>query len=209
MRQLYEKYIKRLLDIFFSFILLIILSPLLLLTSIFITVNLGTPIFFKQQRPGKNEKLFTIYKFRTMNDKRDEKGELLPDVDRLTIFGKTLRKTSIDELPELLNILKGNMSFVGPRPLAAIYLSFYTEEEKLRHSIRPGLTGLAQINGRNELTWQEKFEYDIKYVNTISFRLDVEIVISTVKKVLYRDGIGQGEDAPVSLHIERQFNEED
>ena len=149
----------------------------------------GSPVIFKQKRPGKNEKEFTLYKFRTMNDKRDDKGELLPDDERLTKFGLFLRSTSLDELPELINIIKGDMSFVGPRPLLTEYLDLYNERQKHRHDVRPGLTGLAQVNGRNLLEWEKRFGYDIEYVNNVSFKEDVKIVFKTISLVLNRKGI--------------------
>ena len=160
---MYAKYIKRTLDFALSLVALIVLSPVLLIVAILVRVKLGSPVIFKQQRPGKNEKIFTLYKFRTMTDKKDESGNLLPDSERLTKFGKLLRSTSLDELPELVNILKGDMAIVGPRPLLVEYLPYYTEEEKHRHDVRPGLTGLAQVNGRNSISWEEKFNDDLKY----------------------------------------------
>ena len=162
---MYQKYIKRILDFILSLCALIVLSPVLLIVAILVRVKLGSPIIFKQKRPGKDEKIFTLYKFRTMTDEKDENGNLLPDSERLTKFGKFLRSTSLDELPELINILKGDMAIVGPRPLLVEYLEFYTEEEKHRHDVRPGLTGLAQVNGRNNLKWDDRLAYDVKYVN--------------------------------------------
>lgn len=188
---IYEKYIKRILDFTLSLIALICLSPILLIVAILVRVKLGSPIIFKQQRPGKDEKIFTLYKFRTMTDEKDEKGNLLPDSQRLTKFGKFLRSTSLDELPELFNILKGDMSIVGPRPLLVEYLPLYNEEQKHRHDVRPGLTGLAQISGRNAITWEEKFEKDIEYVHNISFIWDLKIIINTAVKVFKREGISQ------------------
>lgn len=188
---IYEKYIKRILDFILSLIALICLSPILLIVAILVRVKLGSPIIFKQQRPGKDEKIFTLYKFRTMTDKKDEDGNLLPDSERLTKFGKFLRSTSLDELPELINILKGNMAIVGPRPLLVEYLELYNEEQKHRHDVRPGLTGLAQTSGRNSLSWEEKFEKDIEYVHNISFIGDIKIIIKTGIKVFKREGISQ------------------
>ena len=185
----YEKYIKRALDIFLSGMALLILWPVLLVTAILVRTKLGSPVIFCQERPGKNEKIFKLYKFRSMTDARDENGDLLPDEIRLTKFGKLLRSTSLDELPELWNILRGDMSIVGPRPLLVSYLPYYTEEEKHRHDVRPGLTGLAQVNGRNNLTWEEKFRLDVEYVDHISFALDVKTIWRTVKNVLRREGI--------------------
>lgn len=186
---MYKKYIKRILDIALSFILLVILSPLLLVLTLLVKIYLGSPTLFSQDRPGKNEKIFTLYKFRTMNEKRDNNGNLLPDDVRLTKFGKFLRSSSLDELPELYNILKGDMSFIGPRPLLVEYLDYYNEREKIRHSVRPGLTGLAQVNGRNLLTWEEKFEFDVKYCENISFIQDIKIILLTIVKVFKREGI--------------------
>ena len=186
---MYAKYIKRILDLILSLMALIVLMPLMIIIGILVRINLGSPIIFKQKRPGKNEKVFTLYKFRTMTDEKDEKGKLLPDSQRLTKFGKFLRSTSLDELPELINILKGDMSIVGPRPLLVEYLKLYNEEQKHRHDVRPGLTGLAQTSGRNAITWEEKFEKDIEYVHNISFIGDVKIIIKTAIKVFKREGI--------------------
>lgn len=188
---MYRKYIKRILDFTLSLIALIVLSPILLITTILVKIKLGSPIIFKQQRPGKNEKIFTLYKFRTMTDKKDEEGNLLPDEQRLTKFGKILRSTSIDELPELINILKGNMAIVGPRPLLVEYLELYNEEQKHRHDVRPGLTGLAQVSGRNAISWEEKFEEDIQYIENISLIEDIKIILKTISKVFKREGISQ------------------
>lgn len=185
----YEKYIKRLLDIVLSGCALIVLSPLLLVTAILVRVKLGSPVIFCQERPGKDEKIFRLHKFRSMSDARDETGALLPDKERLTGFGKKLRSLSIDELPELWDIFRGKMSIVGPRPLLVEYLPYYTENERHRHDVRPGLTGLAQINGRNTLTWEQKFAYDLEYVQHISFCEDIKILFSTVGKVLNRSGV--------------------
>lgn len=160
---MYAKYIKRTLDLILSLMALIVLMPLMIIIGILVRINLGSPIIFKQKRPGKNEKIFTLYKFRTMTDKRDIDGNLLPDEYRLTKFGKFLRSTSLDELPELINIIKGDMAIVGPRPLLVEYLPYYTEEEKHRHDVRPGLTGLAQVNGRNAISWEERFSFDLQY----------------------------------------------
>lgn len=191
----YEKYIKRPLDFLLSLIAIIILSPLLLIVAILVRVKLGSPVIFKQQRPGLNEKLFNLYKFRTMTDKRDENGKLLPDRERLTKFGRWLRSTSLDELPELWNIIKGDMSIVGPRPLLVEYLPLYSLEQKRRHLVRPGLTGLAQVNGRNAISWEEKFELDVKYVDSLNLATDVQIVVQTVKSVLRREGISSADNA--------------
>lgn len=186
---MYQSFIKRGLDIVLSFIALLLLSPILVIASILIRLKLGSPVLFRQQRPGKNGEIFCIYKFRTMTDAKDENGNLLPDEIRLTKFGQFLRSTSIDELPELLNILKGDMSIVGPRPLLVQYLDRYTEEQKRRHDVRPGLTGLAQINGRNGITWEEKFNYDLAYVRNVTFLGDCKIILKTVTKVFKREGI--------------------
>lgn len=186
---MYKNFIKRILDIILSFLALVILSPLLILTAFLIRIKLGEPVFFKQLRPGKNEKIFGILKFRTMTDAKDENGNLLPDEIRLTRFGQFLRSTSIDELPELLNILNGDMSIVGPRPLLVQYLERYNEEQKHRHDVKPGLTGLAQVNGRNGITWEEKFHYDLEYVKNITFYGDCKIIFQTVMKVFGREGI--------------------
>ena len=185
----YEKFVKRFLDIFLSGMALIILSPILFVTAILVRVKLGSPVIFCQERPGKDEKIFKLHKFRSMSDARDENGELLPDEVRLGKFGRTLRATSLDELPELWDIFRGKMSIVGPRPLLVEYLPYYTENERHRHDVRPGLTGLAQINGRNTLTWEQKFAYDLEYVQHISFITDLRILLGTVGKVLNRSGV--------------------
>lgn len=189
---MYKKYIKRLLDIILSGVALIILSPVLLIVAILVRTKLGKPVIFHQERPGKDEKIFTLCKFRTMTDGKDENGNLLPDEVRLTKFGKLLRSTSLDELPELWNILKGDMSIVGPRPLLVRYLPYYTEEERKRHSVRPGLTGYAQINGRNALNWEDRFAYDLEYVEKCSLGLDIKILFETVGKVFKRSGTLSG-----------------
>lgn len=186
---LYIRFIKRPADILLSLLLLICLSPLLLILALLVRLKLGSPVIFRQERPGKDGKIFGLYKFRSMTDDRDEKGELLPDEVRLTAFGKSLRAASLDELPEFLNILKGDMSFVGPRPLLVRYLDRYSEEQKHRHDVTPGLTGLAQVNGRNAISWERKFEYDVEYVRNLSLKLDMKILFMTVMKVLKRDGI--------------------
>ena len=198
-RNLYRNYIKRLLDIILSFIALIVLSPLMLATALLIRIKLGSPVIFCQKRPGKDEQIFKMYKFRSMIDRRDEQGELLPDEQRLTSFGKKLRATSLDELPELFNILKGDMSIVGPRPLLVEYLPLYNEEQRHRHDVKPGLTGLAQVNGRNTITWEEKFRLDVEYVENISFLTDLKILAATVIKVLTREGINENGNATMEL----------
>ena len=186
---MYRKYIKRLLDFTLSLVAFIILMPVMAVIYILVRIKLGKPAIFKQERPGKDEKIFTLYKFRTMTDEKDEEGNLLPDSKRLTKFGKFLRSTSLDELPELINIIKGEMSIVGPRPLLVEYLDLYDENQIHRHDVRPGLTGLAQINGRNSITWEEKFNDDLKYIEKITFLGDVKIVLKTVKKVFNHEGI--------------------
>lgn len=186
---MYQKYIKRGLDLILALTASILLSPVMLIIAVLVRVNLGSPVLFKQQRPGKNEKIFFMYKFRTMTDKRDDNGNLLSDEVRLTRFGKILRNTSLDELPELFNIVKGDMSVVGPRPLLVKYLPLYNERQKHRHDVRPGFTGLAQVNGRNSITWEEKFEWDVKYVENVTFLVDCKIFFKTIKVVLKRDGI--------------------
>lgn len=185
----YQKYGKRFLDIIISLSAIIILSPILLVLFMLVRVKLGSPAIFIQERPGKDEKIFKMYKFRSMTNERDEYGNLLPDDKRLTNFGKKLRATSLDELPELFNILKGDMSIVGPRPLLVEYLSLYNEEQKQRHNVRPGLTGYAQVNGRNLIDWDEKFKKDIYYVKNISFMNDFKIILETVRVVMIKDGI--------------------
>lgn len=181
---MYKNCIKRLLDILLSLTGIILLSWLYLILFILVRVKLGSPVLFRQQRPGKNEKIFTLYKFRTMTDARDENGNLLPDSIRLTGFGKLLRATSLDELPELFNILKGDMSLIGPRPLLVSYLPYYSEREKLRHTVRPGLTGLAQVSGRNFIDWDHRLQKDVEYVEHLSFGMDIKVLWLTVKTVL-------------------------
>lgn len=190
----YEKYIKRLLDIILSGLALVVLSPVILVTAILVRIKLGKPVIFCQERPGKDEKIFKMHKFRSMTDARDENGNLLPDGERLTRFGKKLRAMSLDELPELWDIFRGKMSIVGPRPLLVEYLPYYTDDEHHRHDVRPGLTGLAQVNGRNNLTWEQKFAYDLEYVQHIGFGNDLNIVLITVKKVFLRADVISGEE---------------
>lgn len=194
---MYRKYIKRLLDIVISVTALAVLSPVLLVVALLVRVRLGAPVIFHQDRPGYHEKIFHLCKFRSMTDARDENGELLPDAARLTKFGRILRATSLDELPELWNILKGDMSLIGPRPLLVRYLPYYTEEERRRHDVRPGLTGLAQVNGRNALSWEERFAYDIRYVDHCSFGMDVGILFTTFSRVLHRSGVLSGQEQVV------------
>lgn len=181
---MYRVFFKRLFDMIISGVALIILSPVLILLAILIRIKLGSPVFFTQERPGRNERIFKLYKFRSMTNQRDEKGELLPDARRLTDFGRFLRKSSLDELPELWNILKGDMSLIGPRPLLVSYLPYYTEREQLRHSVRPGLTGLAQASGRNFIAWDDRLEKDVEYVENLSFAMDVKVIWMTVRLVL-------------------------
>ena len=185
----YEKFVKRFLDFFLSGMALIILSPILLVTAILVCVKLGSPVIFCQERPGKDEKIFKLHKFRSMSDTRDENGELLPDEVRLGKFGRALRATSLDELPELWDIFRGKMSIVGPRPLLVKYLPLYNDEQHRRHDVRPGLTGWAQVHGRNLASWEEKFAYDVDYVDHISFALDAKIIFMTVRCVLAHEGI--------------------
>lgn len=186
---MYRRFLKRLFDIIISLIALIVLLPVLFIVSLLVRIKLGSPVIFRQKRPGKKEKIFTLYKFRSMTDEKDPKGNLMPDEIRLTGFGKLLRSSSLDELPELFNILKGDMSIVGPRPLLIEYLPMYNERQKRRHDVRPGLTGLAQVNGRNLISWEEKFDYDVKYTEHITFINDLKIVIKTFGMLVLRHGI--------------------
>ena len=197
----YEKYIKRPLDAFLATGALIVFSPALLVTAILVRVKLGSPVMFTQDRPGKDEKIFRLYKFRTMTDERDENGELLSDEVRLTKFGRLLRSTSLDELPELINIIKGDMAVVGPRPLLIKYLERYTPTQRRRQEVRPGFTGLAQVHGRNGISWEEKFNWDVKYVDRITFRGDWKIIFETVKTVLKREGISAEGEATMSEYV--------
>lgn len=219
----YEMFFKRPLGFLGALFGIIILSPLLLFTAAIIKLTMGSPVIFKQQRPGLHGKIFTMYKFRSMKDATDRNGRKLTDAERLKIikekgeefvssdeermtwFGNFIRKFSIDELPELFNVLKGDMAFIGPRPLAVIYLPYYTEEEMHRHDVRPGLTGLAQVNGRNSISWEEKFKYDLKYVNKITFAGDVKLFFDTIKTVIDHSDIGQGAEKPTSLSVERAY----
>ena len=186
---IYEKFIKRPQDFLCALMAIIVLSPVMLITAILVRTKLGSPVIFKQERPGLDGKVFTLYKFRTMTDEKDADGNLLPSTERLTRFGKKLRSTSLDELPELFNILKGDMAVVGPRPLLVRYLTLYNEHQARRHEVRPGFTGLAQVNGRNAISWEEKFDWDVKYVDHITFLEDWKIVFKTVTTVLKREGI--------------------
>lgn len=186
---MYKKYVKRWMDFLLSLLAITVLSPIIAVVAVLVRVKLGSPVLFKQPRPGKDEKIFNMYKFRTMTDERDENGELLPDEVRLTKFGKFLRSTSLDELPELFNTLKGDMSIIGPRPLLVEYLPRYNAEQKRRHEVRPGLSGLAQANGRNAISWEQKFKYDVEYVDHVTFLGDWKIIFQTIWNVLKRDGI--------------------
>lgn len=191
----YERYIKRPQDFLCALLALFFLSPVLLVTALLVRIKLGSPVIFKQKRPGKDEKIFTLYKFRTMTDKKDKDGNLLPDEVRLTSFGKKLRATSLDELPELFNILKGDMAVVGPRPLLVRYLSRYTKEQHHRHDVRPGLTGYAQAHGRNAISWEEKFKMDIWYTHHVTFKTDIEILFATIRTVFAKEGINSQSSA--------------
>ena len=212
---MYKKCIKRLLDILLSLTGIVVLSPLYVILWILIRCKLGKPAIFTQDRPGKNEKVFRLYKFRSMTDERDADGNLLPDEKRLTHFGKILRSTSLDELPELFNILKGDMSLIGPRPLLVRYLPYYTDEERHRHDVRPGLTGYAQVMGRNALGWEDRFRYDLEYVNHLTFGMDIKIIWMTVGKVLKRSDTLSGNEQTVEdldvyrSHEKKEQNESD
>ena len=196
---LYRLYFKRPMDFILSLLAIIILSPVFIITGILVRTKLGSPILFKQNRPGLDEKIFTMYKFRTMTDQKDENGELLPDHIRLTKFGKMLRATSLDELPELFNILKGDMSIIGPRPLLVQYLQLYNDHQQRRHEVRPGLSGYAQVNGRNSISWEDKFDLDVQYVDNVAFINDVKIIMLTLKKVFVKDGISSGSSVTMEV----------
>lgn len=191
---MYRRYIKRMLDVLISGIALVVLSPVILLLFLLVRIKLGSPVIFRQERPGYETRIFTLRKFRTMTDARDEEGGLLPDADRLTGFGRLLRKTSLDELPELWNIFRGDMSLIGPRPLLVSYLPYYTKREQLRHTVRPGLTGLAQVSGRNFLEWDKRLEKDVEYVEQLSFGLDVKIFFATIKQVFAHEDVAEDTD---------------
>lgn len=202
---MYKKFFKRFFDIILSLIAIIILSPIYLIISVLVLIFMGWPILFKQPRPGKNGKIFNMYKFRTMTNKKDKDGNLLPDDQRLPKFGKFLRKTSLDELPEMFCILIGSMSFIGPRPLLVEYLPYYTKEEHHRHDVRPGLTGLAQANGRNLVNWDDRFKLDLEYVNNVSLKMDLSVIIKTISIVLKREGITDGKTETMTfLNEERK-----
>ena len=202
----YEGFLKRPMDFTLSMLTIIVLSPVLLIVSLLVRVKLGSPVLFKQPRPGLNEKIFTIYKFRTMTNRKDKHGNLLPDDQRLTGFGKFLRASSLDELPGLFNILKGNMSIVGPRPLLVQYLPLYNELQKQRHNVRPGLTGLAQVSGRNAIGWEEKFEFDVKYTQKVSLIRDISIILKTIYKVVKRDGINSNTSTTMEYFHGSNYN---
>lgn len=205
---LYERFMKRFLDAFLATGALIVLSPILLITAVLVRIKLGSPVLFKQDRPGKDEKIFKVCKFRSMTNQRDENGKLLPDDVRLTKFGRILRSTSLDELPELLNIIRGDMAVIGPRPLLVEYLPYYTEEEHHRHDVRPGLTGWAQVNGRNAIgSWEERFKYDLEYVDHITFNMDLKVLFMTISKVIKRSDIQVGSEIKVGrLDVARNEN---
>ena len=210
---IYARYIKRILDVLLSGCALVVLSPVLLIVAVLVRTKLGSPVIFCQERPGKDEKIFKMYKFRSMTDARDENGELLPDEVRLTKFGRTLRSTSLDELPELWNIFKGDMSIVGPRPQLVRDMVFMTPEQRLRHTVMPGLTGLAQVSGRNAISWEDKLAADVRYIRQITFLGDVKIVLLTVRKVFFRedisaDGMDTAEDLGDYLLRTAQVSEE-
>lgn len=196
---MYRHFFKRIIDFLGALFGLFLLSPVFLLVAMALFFINKRKLFFSQSRPGKNEKIFRIVKFKTMNDKKDERGNLLPDSERLTKIGAFVRKTSLDEIPQLLNVLKGDMSLIGPRPLLIQYLPLYNEAQKRRHEIKPGITGWAQVNGRNTIGWQQKFEYDVWYVDNVSFLLDVKIIFLTLKKVFIREGISQDGQATMEV----------
>ncbi|MBP1924269.1 lipopolysaccharide/colanic/teichoic acid biosynthesis glycosyltransferase [Sedimentibacter acidaminivorans] len=200
-KDIYRRFLKRPMDFILSLMAIIVLSPVLIIVCVLVRVRLGSPVLFKQKRPGLNEKIFTMYKFRTMTDEKDENGELLPDSVRLTKFGRMLRSTSLDELPELFNILKGDMSIVGPRPLLIQYLELYNDQQKRRHEVRPGLSGYAQVNGRNAISWEDKFNLDVEYVDNMSFVGDWKIFFLTIKKVFVKEGISS--DTSVTMEAFR------
>lgn len=204
----YEKYIKRMLDFILALIAIVVLSPVILITALLVRTKLGSPVIFCQKRPGKDEKIFSMYKFRSMTDEKDENGNLLPDEVRLTGFGKKLRATSLDELPELFNILKGDMSIVGPRPLMARYLEYYNDEERLRHKVRPGLTGYAQVHGRNNVSWDERMKQDVYYTKNISIQMDIKVIIDTIWLVLKREGTDNNNMENFDDFRKRQWEDE-
>lgn len=194
---MYRNFFKPLVDFMIALFLIVLLLPIYLVVALLVYLKMGRPIFFRQARPGKDEKIFYIYKFRTMSDERDSDGNLLPDEERLHSLGKFIRSTSLDELPQLFNVLKGEMSFIGPRPLLVEYLKVYSEEQKKRHRVKPGISGWAQVNGRNAISWEQKFQYDVEYVENISFLFDCKIIFLTLKKVFVREGISANNHATV------------
>ena len=196
---MYKHFFKRVFDFFVALFALLLASPIILLAILFLGIANRGNIFFTQQRPGKNERIFKIWKFKTMNDQKDAEGNLLPDEVRLTAAGKFVRKTSLDELPQLFNVLKGDMSLIGPRPLLVSYLPLYSPQQKRRHEVRPGITGWAQVNGRNAISWDKKFKYDVWYVDNLSFLLDLRIILLTIKKVLKSDGISSDTSATMEV----------
>lgn len=203
----YERFVKRGLDAFLATGAIIVFSPILLITAILVRVKLGSPILFTQDRPGRDRKIFKLYKFRSMTDARDENGELLPDDQRLPAFGQKLRSTSLDELPELINMIKGDMAVVGPRPLLVKYLPRYNAHQARRHEVRPGFTGLAQVHGRNSISWEEKFDWDVKYVDHITFKGDAKIIFDTVRTVLKKEGITGGGEVTMAEFMGSQEEE--
>lgn len=203
---MYRLFFKRIIDIFLSLIFILLFWWLYIVIIILVKRKLGSPVLFKQERPGLNEKIFTMYKFRTMTDEKDKEGNLLSDKDRLTKFGKFLRSTSLDEIPEFFNILKGDMSLIGPRPLLVKYLDRYSKEQSRRHEVRPGISGWAQVNGRNAISWEDKFKYDIEYADSLSFLLDLKIIILTIKKIFMREGISQDGSATMEEFKGEQKN---
>lgn len=203
---MYKKYFKRLFDIVSSVIFLLCFWWLYIIVAILVKKKLGSPVIFKQRRPGLNGKIFTMYKFRSMTDARDKSGKLLSDAERLPKFGKILRATSLDEIPEIVNVLKGDMSLVGPRPLLVEYLSRYSKEQARRHEVRPGITGWAQVNGRNAISWEEKFKYDVEYVDSCSFLLDIRIIFLTMKKVFFKEGISQHGNVTMEIFYGKKKN---
>lgn len=203
---MYKLFFKRIIDIFLSVIFILLFWWLYIIIVILVRRKLGSPVIFRQKRPGLNEKIFTMYKFRTMTDEKDKEGNLLSDKDRLTKFGKFLRSTSLDEIPEFFNILKGDMSLIGPRPLLVKYLDRYSKEQSRRHEVRPGISGWAQVNGRNAISWEDKFKYDIEYADSLSFLLDLKIIILTIKKIFMREGISQDGSATMEEFKGEQKN---
>ena len=201
---IYNRFVKRIFDIICASLAMIVFCWLYAIVAILVRIKLGAPVLYTAERVGRNGKTFKLYKFRSMSNAKGPDGQLLPDTERLTKFGRIIRATSLDELPEAINIFKGDMSVIGPRPLPQVYMDYYTEEELHRHDVRPGLSGWAQVNGRNAISWDKKFQYDLEYVNKVCFIEDVKIVLLTVKKVFVREGIGQGEEHPGSLYDHRE-----